>query len=70
MKPTFLKNEKIRFVEAGTDFLDPPTQEIIWRYGTIKFEIKSKFGAIKYCIYEEKKKKNIKISRYLIFKLH
>ena len=48
MKPTFSKNEKIKFVEAGTDFLDPPTQDILWRYGTIQFEIKGKYGAVKY----------------------
>ena len=70
MKPTFSKNEKIKFVEAGTDFLDPPTQDILWRYGTIQFEIKGKYGAVKYAIKENESKNIIKISRYLIFKVH
>tara|TARA_B100001063_G_C16449083_1_gene397441 strand:- start:364 stop:573 length:210 start_codon:yes stop_codon:yes gene_type:complete len=63
--PHFKKNLKVKFVEAATDFIDPPTQDILWRYGKILFQVKSEYGAISYFIEENKKK--VKISRYLIF---
>tara|TARA_X000001036_G_scaffold241544_1_gene225345 strand:+ start:401 stop:610 length:210 start_codon:yes stop_codon:yes gene_type:complete len=63
--PHFKKNLNVKFVEAATDFIDPPTQEILWRYGKILFQVKSEHGAISYYIEENKKK--VKVSRYLIF---
>jgi len=63
--PHFKKNLKVQFVETATDFIDPPTQDILWRYGKILFQVKSEHGAISYFIEENKKK--VKISRYLIF---
>ena len=63
--PLFKKNQKVKFVEGATDFIDPPTQEILWRYGKILFQVKSKHGAISY--YIEKNKKKVKVSKYLIF---
>jgi len=63
--PHFKKGLKVQFVEAATDFIDPPTQDILWRYGKILFQVKSEHGAIFYFIEENKKK--VKISRYLIF---
>ena len=61
----YKKHQKIKFVEAATDFIDPPTQEILWRCGKILFQVKSEHGAISYYIEENKKK--VKVSRYLIF---
>ena len=63
--PPFKKGLQVQFVEAATDFIDPPTQDILWRYGKILFQVKSEHGAISYFIEENKKK--VKISRYLIF---
>ena len=63
--PYFKKGLKVQFVEAATDFIDPPTQDILWRYGKILFQVKSEHGAISYFIEENKKK--VKVSRYLIF---
>ena len=63
--PHFKKGLKVQFVEGATDFIDPPTQDILWRYGKILFQVKSEHGAISYFIEENKKK--VKISRYLIF---
>jgi len=63
--PHFKKGLEVQFVEAATDFIDPPTQEILWRYGKILFQVKSEHGAISYYIEENKKK--VKVSRYLIF---
>ena len=63
--PNFKKGLEVQFVEAATDFIYPPTQDILWRYGKILFQVKSEHGAISYFIEENKKK--VKISRYLIF---
>ena len=63
--PHFKKGLKVQFVEAATDFIDPPKQDILWRYGKILFQVKSEHGAISYYIEENKKK--VKVSRYLIF---
>lgn len=67
--PHFKKHQKIRFVEATTDFIEPETQDLIWRHGKILFQIKKKYGAISYMIEEDNKNK-VKISEYLIFELH
>ena len=63
--PELKKHQEVKFVEAATDFIDPPTQDILWRYGKILFQVKSEHGAISYYIEENKKK--VKVSRYLIF---
>ena len=65
----FKKNEKIRFVEAGTDFLTPE-QEIKWRYGKVLHRIKKRYGSVVYLIEEQENKNKLKISEYLVFKVH
>jgi len=68
--PNFKKNEKVRYIIAGTDFIDPPTQNILWEYGKILFKIKSQYGAESYFIEDLKDKTKAKISKYLIFKVN
>jgi hypothetical protein len=68
--PNFKKNEKIRYIIAGTDFIDPPTQNIIWKYGKILFKIKSTHGSECYFIEDSEDKSKTKISKYLVFKVN
>jgi hypothetical protein len=69
MMTDFKKNEKVRFVEAGTDFLTPD-QDIKWRYGSIIVKINKRYGSTAYLIEEENNKNKLKISEYLVFKVH
>jgi len=66
----FKKNQEIRFVEPGTDFIISETQDIKWRYGKILFKINRKYGATSYMIEEHDNKNKLKISEYLIFEVH
>ena len=66
----FKKHQEVRFVEPGTDFLMPETQDIIWRYGKILFKINKKYGATSYMIEEHINKNKLKISEYLVFEVH
>lgn len=68
--PLFSKHEEVKFVVAGSEFIYPATQEIIWRYGKILFKVKSKAGAISYMILDKENKKKVKISKYLIFQVN
>lgn len=65
----FKRNEKVRFVEAGTDFLTPD-QDIKWRYGFVIVKINKRYGSTAYLIQEENNKNKLKISEYLVFKVH
>lgn len=58
-------NQKVRFVEAGTDFLVPESQDIIWRYGVVHIVLKRSCIVI-----EDGTKDRLKISKYLIFPVH
>tara|TARA_R100001163_G_scaffold65695_1_gene64065 strand:+ start:5990 stop:6205 length:216 start_codon:yes stop_codon:yes gene_type:complete len=68
--PSFKKNEKVRYIVAGSDFIDPPTQNILWKYGKILFKIKSKHGTESYFIENFEDKTKAKISKYLVFKVN
>ena len=68
--PSFKKNEKVRYIVAGSDFIDPPTQNILWKYGKILFKIKSKHGTETYFIENFEDKTKAKISKYLVFKVN
>jgi hypothetical protein len=57
--------QKVRFVEAGTDFLVPESQDIIWRYGVVYVVLKRSCIVI-----EDGTKDRLKISKYLIFPVH
>tara|TARA_R110000751_G_scaffold265677_1_gene364743 strand:+ start:247 stop:471 length:225 start_codon:yes stop_codon:yes gene_type:complete len=68
--PSFKKHQKVKFVIAGSEFIYPATQEIIWRYGKILFQLKSKSGCISYMILDKENKKKVQISKYLVFQVN
>jgi len=61
---TYKKHQRVKFVIPTDErIIDPQTEQVIWRYGTIQFFSKKTNSA---WILEDDAKKNIQISLFCI----
>jgi len=61
---TYKKHQRVKFVIPTDErIIDPQTEQVIWRYGTIQFFSKKTKSA---WILEDDAKKNIQISLFCI----